>query len=63
MTAVESVDPHVGLCATCSFARIVRSDKGSEFIRCAKSESDPRFARYPRLPMLRCAGYDPVADA
>jgi hypothetical protein len=48
-----------GLCGTCVSARVVRSDRGAEFVMCEKSKTDPRFTRYPRLPMLRCAGYEP----
>jgi hypothetical protein len=48
----------VGLCASCRFARRVHSAKGSEFILCGRSESDPAYPRYPRLPVERCAGYD-----
>jgi hypothetical protein len=46
-----------GLCATCVHARTVVSARGSTFWRCALSESDARFAKYPRLPVLRCAGH------
>lgn len=52
-------DP-IGLCAACRFARIVRTARGSTFYLCRLAESDPRFARYPRLPVLRCAGYEPA---
>ena len=48
----------VGLCAVCIHARRVVSAKGSEFWLCAKSETDPRFPKYPRLPVLSCAGYE-----
>jgi len=51
-----------GLCATCAHAQIVASSKGSTFLLCALSESDPRFPRYPRLPVLRCAGHQPKAQ-
>lgn len=23
---------------------------------------DPRYARYPRLPVVRCAGFEPKGD-
>ncbi len=49
-------DP-IGLCATCRNARIVQSARGSTFYLCRLAEIDPRFAKYPRLPVLRCAGY------
>lgn len=47
-----------GLCADCAHARVVRNDRGSEFLRCARADHDRRFPRYPRLPVLDCAGYD-----
>ena len=51
------VDP--GLCATCIHARITRTDRGTQFYQCALSFEDPRFPKYPRLPVLTCIGYDP----
>jgi hypothetical protein len=48
-----------GLCAACRFRRLVRSDRGSTFVLCELSQHDARFARYPRLPVLRCDGYVP----
>ena len=50
----------VGLCSTCAHLRMVRSDRGSAFYRCLLSARDPRFPKYPRLPVLACAGYAPV---
>jgi len=52
-----------GLCGNCVNARIVRSDRGSVFYRCALSETDPRFPKYPRLPVLRCAGWKEKEEA
>jgi len=49
----------VGLCAECAHGHRVVSAKGSEFWLCAKSDTDPRFAKYPRLPVLECGGYEP----
>jgi len=46
-----------GLCATCAHARPVTSARGSTFWRCGLHERDPRFAKYPRLPVLRCEGF------
>ncbi len=48
----------IGLCAECRFARIIVSDRGSRFYFCDKSAVDPSFPKYPRLPVLRCAGYE-----
>ena len=51
----------IGLCERCSFIRRVRNRRGSTFVLCRRSEEDPRYARYPRLPMLRCLGFEPAA--
>jgi hypothetical protein len=51
------VDPRAGLCATCVHARLVVSDRGSQFVMCDKARTDARFARYPRLPVEACGGY------
>jgi len=53
----ESIDKAAGLCATCAHADKIRSDRGSIFYRCLLSASDPRYPKYPRLPMLSCPGY------
>lgn len=51
-----AADP--GLCATCVHLELVGS-KRSVFVRCALSDTDPRFPRYPGLPVRECAGYEP----
>jgi hypothetical protein len=51
-------EPPAGLCETCGQARLVTSDRGSRFIRCARAEVDPRFPKYPALPVVRCGGYE-----
>ena len=51
--------PTAGLCASCAHVRVQRSDRGTEFLRCAKAETDPRYRKYPPLPVLRCAGHEP----
>ena len=50
---------HPGLCATCVHLRLLRSPR-STFARCAKAERDPAFPRYPRLPVVACAGHRPA---
>jgi len=37
--------------------RLIESDRGSAFYLCGLSATDARFPKYPRLPVLRCAGY------
>lgn len=46
-----------GLCASCEHLRILASPR-SVFVRCGLAESDPRFARYPALPVVRCSGWE-----
>jgi hypothetical protein len=48
---------NAGLCDTCRHQRIVRTTRGSAFSLCERSRTDPRFPRYPRLPVVRCDGY------
>jgi hypothetical protein len=52
----------IGLCASCRHARIVHSSRGSALYLCRLAETDPRFLKYPRLPVLRCAGYEPTEE-
>ena len=46
-----------GLCAACAHAHIVTSARGSAFVMCGLSRTDERFAKYPRLPVLACVGF------
>jgi hypothetical protein len=55
---MNPVDSLIGLCATCVFRREVPGAR-STFYMCERSFSDARFARYPRLPVHRCGGYQP----
>ena len=55
-------DP-IGLCANCCHARLIHSSRGSTFYLCQLAETDPHFAKYPRLPVLRCIGYEPAEEA
>jgi len=49
----------VGLCTDCGHARRIVSAKGSSFWLCERAVSEPeRFAKYPRLPVSRCSGFD-----
>jgi len=53
----------LGLCATCLHARPIKSAKGSQFLLCQLSQSDPSFPKYPRIPVLTCTGYSPKSRA
>jgi hypothetical protein len=50
-------DPEAGLCAICAHARRVESSQGSVFYLCELSFTDPRFTKYPRLPVISCDGF------
>jgi hypothetical protein len=49
---------HAGLCRACLHVRLVRTSRESTFYLCRRSEKDPAYARYPRLPMILCAGFE-----
>ncbi len=58
----ESVQPtrersRVGLCFDCQYTQRIESARGSTFYRCTRSDTDPNFPKYPRLPVLQCPGY------
>jgi hypothetical protein len=57
MSLCDEVD-RAGLCATCAHVQRVVSSKESTFYRCRLADIDPRFRRYPVLPVLACAGYE-----
>ena len=50
-------DEAMGLCANCAHKQTITSDRQSEFVRCGLSKTDPRFPKYPRLPVVQCTGY------
>jgi hypothetical protein len=43
--------------------KVLASSRGSVFYMCEKANTDPKFRRYPALPVLRCDGYEKSADA
>jgi len=49
---------NVGLCLTCRCKRAVTNRRGSVFFRCARADTDPRYVRYPPLPVETCPGYE-----
>ena len=48
-----------GLCEACAHVQVISTAKGSSFILCRRSHADPRFPRYPRLPVTSCEGFGP----
>ena len=55
-----TVDP--GLCGRCVHVRRVENRRGSVFLLCELSMLDESFPRYPRLPVLRCRGFEEQAQ-
>jgi hypothetical protein len=49
-----------GLCDRCLHQRLVPNSRGSVFSLCERSRTDPAFRRYPRIPVLRCSGFEPA---
>ncbi len=55
--------PPPGLCGACLNVKTVETRRGSRFYLCTLAERDPRFPRYPPLPVLRCRGFVPAGTA
>jgi hypothetical protein len=51
-----------GLCDSCAHQQLVPNTRGSVFSLCRRSRTDPRFPRYPRVPVNACPGYEPRQD-
>src|SRR5262249_11534822 len=47
----------LSLCETCALMREVVTPKGSRFLLCQLSVSNPDFPKYPPQPVVRCEGY------
>ena len=52
-----AIRTNAGLCGHCRHSRRIESDRGSVFFMCKLSFEDSRFAKYPRLPVFVCSGY------
>ena len=50
--------PPAGLCDSCRHQKVIRTGRGSEFSMCLRSKDDPRYDKYPRVPVGRCPGYE-----
>jgi hypothetical protein len=51
--------PDAGLCNSCRHQRLVPNTRGSVFSLCERSRTEPeRYPRYPRLPVVRCEGFE-----
>jgi hypothetical protein len=57
LPAADGAAARIGLCASCVHAERIVSSKGSTFYLCRLSAIDPRFRKYPVLPVRACSGY------
>jgi hypothetical protein len=46
-----------GLCDACRHRQVVTSARGSRFVLCRLSFVDPRFPKYPVIPVIECGGF------
>lgn len=51
-----------GLCGRCEHAIVRPTRRGTVYLRCGRAATDPQFAKYPRLPVVSCPGYQPAAS-
>jgi hypothetical protein len=58
----SGAEPRAGLCEECRHQRLVPNTRGSVFSLCELSRTDPRFPRYPPLPVLSCPGFEPLPE-
>ena len=54
-----SLPVDAGLCDTCRHAMLRPTKRGTTYLRCGRASMDGRFPKYPRLPVLTCAGHEP----
>jgi hypothetical protein len=45
------------LCETCFSMREGVTPRGSRFLLCQLSQTNPAYPKYPPLPVVRCDGY------
>ena len=47
-----------GMCQGCAHALLNETRRGTAYLRCGRASWDERLPRYPRLPVLRCCGFE-----
>ena len=48
----------LSLCETCALMREIVTRKGSHFLLCQLSQTDPAYRKYPPQPVVQCGdGY------
>jgi hypothetical protein len=45
------------LCETCALMREVITPRGSRFLLCQLSKTNPAYPKYPQQPVIRCTGF------
>lgn len=45
----------------CRHQRVISNTRGSSFSLCGRSKTDPRFPKYPRVPVVSCPGFEAEA--
>lgn len=60
---MPNLPPFIGLCAACQHVKPVHSAKGSLFVLCNYAKTDPRFPKYPQLPVFYCPAFQPHPPA
>ena len=51
------------LCESCRWMREVNPPKGSRFLLCELSKTNPTYPKYPPQPVVRCEGYSQENEA
>ena len=51
------------LCESCCWVREVTTPKGSRFLLCQLSKTNPAYPKYPPQPVVRCEGYSQKSEA
>jgi hypothetical protein len=57
VSPVLPVEP--GLCSLCRHALIKGTNRGTAYLRCTRASWDDSLAKYPRLPVIGCVGFEP----
>jgi hypothetical protein len=50
------------LCEKCRWMREVTTPKGSRFLLCQLSQTNPGYPKYPPQPVIRCQGHEPKQE-
>jgi hypothetical protein len=58
VSPVLPVEP--GLCGLCGHASVKATGRGTAYLRCTRASWDDRLVKYPRLPVVGCAGFAPA---